>query len=668
MNRLLLLLLLSVNFLFAQVIHVNQIGFSINAPKKAVYVGPSASEFSLCDSLTNEVVHTDTLKVAKMWNAANEEGQIADFSDFVEPGTYYVKVGSVISYSFEIKEKVYEDILKGILKSYYFNRAGIDLESEYAGEYARKTSSKDNESYILKETAEQILLGSNISIEDPYWNDRDTFPTPKGWYDAGDYGRYIVNSGVATYGLMALYEHFPVYFDTLTWNIPESSNDVPDLLDEVRWNLEWMLSMQDPNDGGVFYKVTTKNFVSTVMPEDNKINKYVMGKDVRASLIFSGTLAMASRIYVDIDSAFASQCLIAAKKAYQWADLYWKTYYTQPSSVNTGSYGAGTTNDADEYAWAAGELFLARGVAEYFLRSSMGSYIPTWDNYYANYAYDVLFHQANFEEKYVTAAKKAVNNISDQQIELGDNGYELPLPENFSWGSNGNNSFFGMNLLQSFYDTDSIKYFNAAHDILDYIFGRNPVGYTYITGYGDKPVENIHHRTSEADGIEGSVPGFMPGGPNSQNSTDGCNEYKDILAPAKSYHDAANCYSLNENAINYQAGIAYLAGAIAAIESGADVDKSYKVPEGDPVSVYKNLKTSYKNNFSYKENMIYLNNSGINNVKIYTASGKNVFGINSNFKAGESIDLSNIDLANGFYHIRVVYKNSVETLSVAIID
>lgn len=168
----------------------------------------------------------------------------------------------------------------------------MELTEEFAGIYARPMGHPDTAARY------HSLLGKELMA---------TFASPKGWYDAGDYGKYIVNSGISTYTLLQLYQHNKEYFKTLSLNIPESKNDVPDILDEIRWNLEWMLTMQDPEDGGVFHKLTTKQFSGTVVPDRDTKPRFAIGKSNTATWNFVAVLALASEIYKPYDSEFSKK-------------------------------------------------------------------------------------------------------------------------------------------------------------------------------------------------------------------------------------------------------------------------------------------------------------------------------------------------------------------------
>lgn len=119
--------------------------------------------------------------------------------------------------------------------------------------------------------------------------------SPKGWYDAGDYNKYIVNSGFTLGLILQSYQLHQDRFNSLNLQIPESDNKIPDILDEMMYNLEWMLTMQDPTDGGVYHKLTTPNFEGFVMPEDCKQQRYVVQKTTTATLDFAATKSSGSK-------------------------------------------------------------------------------------------------------------------------------------------------------------------------------------------------------------------------------------------------------------------------------------------------------------------------------------------------------------------------------------
>ncbi len=176
-------------------IQVNQLGFFPQAQKLAVVPETDAQTFSVVSTQSGETVFTGDLSVAFEWSPAGEPVSVADFSGWVEPGDYLVRVeGAVDSYPFEIGNDVYASLNDAALKAYYFNRASTELLEEHAGEYARPLGHED-ENVLVHESAADGSRSENDSIE-----------APRGWYDAGDFGKYVVNSGISTYTLLAAYD------------------------------------------------------------------------------------------------------------------------------------------------------------------------------------------------------------------------------------------------------------------------------------------------------------------------------------------------------------------------------------------------------------------------------------------------------------------------------
>src|SRR5690606_20791942 len=184
---------------------------------------------------------------------------------------------------------------------------------------------------------------------------------------AGDYNKYIVNSGISTYTLLAAYEHFPEIFDPQNLNIPESGDAIPDLLNETLWNLEWMLTMQDATDGGVYHKLTNKRFDGVVMPHEAASDRYVVQKSTAAALNFAAVMATASRVLAQYEQqlpAMSAKMLAAAESAWAWAEANPDVIYKQPEDIKTGEYG--DRQLADEFFWAAAELYITTKKDTYY--------------------------------------------------------------------------------------------------------------------------------------------------------------------------------------------------------------------------------------------------------------------------------------------------------------
>ncbi len=541
-------------------IRLNQIGFLPNAPKLAIIKSTTATTFEIKSSDLSITFFTGKLSAQFNWSASNENIKRADFSSFSTPGTYVLVIPDKgKSHPFTINAINFDALAKASLKAFYFNRASTALLQQNAGIYARSAGHPDNAVVVLPSAASTNRpAGSTIS-------------TPYGWYDAGDYNKYVVNSGISTFTLLSAYESSREYYDTLTWNIPESNNAIPDILDEALWNIKWLMTMQDPNDGGVYNKTTNANFDGFVMPAQATSTRYVVAKGTAATLDFAAVMAMTARIYKTYLPDIADEALVKAKLAWQWANANPNVTFNNPAAsgiypaVVTGGYGDG--NFTDEFAWAAAELYITTLDDTYYntLNISSTSYdIPGWPNVKTLGLLSLVTNRKNLTAlaDTTTAKAKLTSLIQSAKTLQQTSPYRIPT-NNFFWGSNSDVANTGMILIQVYKLTHDQQYFNAALAALDYLVGRNATTYSFVTGFGSKYPQKIHHRPSGADGITEPIPGFIAGGPNPQNTADDCGTaaYPSTL-PALCYVDLECSYSTNEIAINWNAPLAFLAGAI----------------------------------------------------------------------------------------------------------
>ena len=546
-------------------IKVNQIGFAPTASKMAVVPSTDADRFSLIPEGTNTPVYSGRLSASSQWEHSGENVKIADFSDFVRTGEYRVRVpGLADSHPFTIGTDVYQELNDAALKAFYFNRVSTELLPEHAGIYARPAGHPDDKVKVHESAASRHRPEGTI------------LSAPKGWYDAGDYNKYIVNSGITTYTLLAAYEHFPEYYAERDLNIPESGDSVPDLLDEIMWNLDWMLAMQDPNDGGVYHKLTAKRFEGRVMPHEAVSQRYVVQKGTSAALNFAAVMAAASRVYSGYDEqfpGFATQALEAAEAAWQWAQANPDVTYRNPDDILTGQYG--DPHLADEFGWAAAELYITTGQQRYYdaiMAEELTNQVPNWAQV-RGLAWMSLAHHS---EQLTPSADQSliaerVDGLARELYEEWQkSAYRVPMRgTDFVWGSNAVAMNNAMMLLQGYRLNGFDGYLEAAQSLLDYVLGRNATGYSFVTGHGSKTPMNVHHRASDSDGIDEPIPGWIAGGPQAgQQDLDDCVE--DGVSypshkPAKSYLEHWCSYASNEVAINWNAPLVYVSGAIQAL-------------------------------------------------------------------------------------------------------
>lgn len=534
---------------YSQNIRLNQIGYYPSAQKLAAVPGNENGTFSIINKQDGQTVYSSTLSSPQYWDASGESISFADFSSFTDPGTYYIKTNSQTSHEFEIKtNKIYDELAKWVAKGMYLWRASTEIESKYSTfkgtSYARAAGHTDNNVIIHSSAATpQRPTGTVVSA-------------PKGWYDAGDYNMYVVNAGVSVFHMAHAYELYPEYFASQNLNIPESGNNTPDILDEIKWEMDWLLAMQDL-DGGVYFKLTSKWFSSYVMPANDNLERYMVGKSTTSALDFAAMTAMAYRLFKNSTDypGFADQCLSASKKAWQWAKANPSVTFTNPSDISTGAYG--DTYLGDEFLWAAAELFISTKEQTYYneLNFSIDFLSPQWHYVAGNGIMSLALHKdelPSFVNKNLIASKfsafaNSIYNLYSQSP------YKIPMTD-FYWGSNGDMAGKSAVLASAYKILNDPKFKTASMEGLNYLLGRNAVGYCFVSGFGDKHPVDLHDRRSQSDGIQASLPGYLAGGPNTDAQVDcGASAYPSSNYKAKSYLDKDCSYSTNEIAINWNA-------------------------------------------------------------------------------------------------------------------
>lgn len=549
-------------------IALNQVGYLPAAHKLAdVPEGANGTKdnFTVEDAASGQVVFTGRLGAAAEWKPARQRVRIADFSALTTPGHYRLHIeGLLPSDPFVIGDDAYAALVAAALKAFYFNRASTALDRQHAGLYARAEGHPDDAVLIHASAASASRPAGTV------------ISSPKGWYDAGDYNKYVVNAAVSTHQLLDAYEQFPQVFAAQPINIPESGNGAPDVLNEAWWNLQWLLTMQDPDDGGVYHKLTTLKFSGFVMPEQDRAPRYVVQKSAAAALDFSAVMAQASRVYGAFDGPFpgaSKRMLAAARRAWAWAQQHPDAVYVQPSDVSTGTYA--DTHLDDEFAWAAAELFLATrepAFLEAFAARKQGADVPSWVNV-AGFAWMSL---ASHREALSTPALRAAIDAQVLGIAGGllrewkRSAYAVAMATpDFTWGSNATALNRAVVLIEAYRLSGERAYLDAAQSQLDYVLGRNPLGRSFVTGFGVRPPLHIHHRISASDGIDAPVPGWLVGGANpgqeDHREGGGCTAppYPSAV-PALSYLDATCAYASNEVAINWNAPLVFVAAALSA--------------------------------------------------------------------------------------------------------
>ncbi|MFZ5897406.1 MAG: glycoside hydrolase family 9 protein [Myxococcota bacterium] len=557
----------------APTVAVNQVGYLPRATKIATAknAAKSPQSWELVDA-TGKVVANGQTKVFGDDAASGEHVHLIDFTSVKATGESFVlRIGNEVSYPFDISQNLYEKMKYDALSYFYHNRSGIEIAMPYAGD-----ASLARPAGHLNDKSAKCLPGSGCDY---------SLDVSGGWYDAGDHGKYVVNGGISLWTLLNWYERSKFLgsssaeFGDGKLAIPENKNGVADILDEARWQLEFMLRMQVPEGkplaGMAHHKVHDEAWTALgLAPHEDKMTRYLHKPSTAATLNLAATAAQGARIWKGIDAAFSAKCLQAAERA-------WAAARQNPGLLAsaTDDKGGGTYADAnvsDEFYWAAAELFVTTGKAEYkqFLDASpLNARFPTdagghlssvnWGTTDGLGMISMAVVPSKADQKTLRAR---ITQAADRFLAVSEKeGYRTLLARTaegkYLWGSN---SFVLNNMLvvALAYDfTKQQKYLDGVVLGMDYLLGRNPLAQSYVTGYGEKPLQNPHHRfwAHQVNAkYPKAPPGVVSGGPNSTIDDPyskgaglrGC-------VPEKCYIDHCEAWSVNEITINWNAPFAW---------------------------------------------------------------------------------------------------------------
>ncbi|GAL84208.1 hypothetical protein MYP_1436 [Sporocytophaga myxococcoides] len=572
---------------------VNQLGYLIKNPKVAIIPSNKMLAFQIIEKTTKTSVFSSTTSSPSKWQYSEESVVKADFSELEQEGHYYLLAeGLKASYDFTISDTVLNGLQAAVIKAFYFNRASMDITVPYGGKWSRANGHPDDK---------VLIHSSAASDERP---EGTVISCPKGWYDAGDYNKYVVPAGISVWQLLSSWEYFRTETNTMSLTIPESNNNLPDILDEALWEIEWLQTMQDPADGGVYHKLTNAEFDPMVMPEDATTPRYVVKKTTPATLNFASMLTKASRIYrqfpeykTDITNTWLAQ----AENAWDWAVAHPEEQYDQDlinqtyePNIHTGDYGLQSYNVewADEWFWAAVELYIATGKLKYLNKINFPDKpleVPKWSNTEFMGIISMIKNKDKFSSYEVEHAENRLIKFANV---LNDYAKKSPyatsmgtMAYDFGWNSNANAANHSMILLHAYELTENKDYFNTAIMNIDYLLGRNPLNYCFVTGFGTQSPQHIHHRISSADGVTEPVPGLIVNGPHNDDLSF-CTYPTTI--PAFTYLDDECSAPTNEVAININSALVYSLNALKSIYSEKILSPVKKKTSEEKIALYPN--------------------------------------------------------------------------------
>lgn len=523
--------------------------------------------------------------------SSGDKGWWFDFSKVTAPGRYLIvdierKEGSA---PFTIDPQVYRNVLKAAIRTYFYQRSGFAKRAPYA-----EPCWTDGVSYAGPdqdgEARDVTDRGNRAKIRD----------MSGGWFDAGDTNKYVTNAMQPVHQLLGAYQDNSEVF-TDDFNIPESGNRIPDLIDEVKWETDWLKKMQFP-DGSVALKLGEIVYASASPPSSDSNARYYIPSCTSATIAAGGMFAHASYVYRGFPALASDADDLKAR-----AISAWKNYQAAPSHqihCDTGVVHAGKADQSLEEqnataAEAAIYLFAITGDAAYdeYLKSHYREMRPYkdigWSRYNPDQGEALLFYttlpNADPVLKKAILADKLKDAQAGNQIygfDPRDDLYRAFLHDaQYHWGSNNPRANYGnTNLDVIRYRipvADSDAYRRRALEVLHYFHGVNPFGMVYLSNMyslgATRSVNEIFHAWFQADtkwsdaktSRCGPPPGFVPGGPNANAAKDGV---PTRLAPPtgqppqKSYKDwntggPDSSWAVTEPAIYYQAAYVKLLSA-----------------------------------------------------------------------------------------------------------
>lgn len=518
-------------------IRLNSLGYLPQSAKKASVVSQSET-FIVCRVSDQAVVFKGKLSKPVFQKDVAQNVALADFSSLSKNGRYYLETpDGTRSAEFEISSQVYNHAFYTCTRAFYLWRCGTAVSGDYNGHHFEHAACHVDDGY-----------------EDFQGKPGERRDGTKGWHDAGDYGKYVVNAGITVGMMFMAWDQFQDKLKNFTLDLPETAPGYPDFLKELKWETDWLLTMQYIDGSGrVSHKLTRKNFAPFIKPEADQGKRYFTDWSSAATADFVAMMAQASRYFAPYDKSYAQKCLAAAQVSYNFLkDNPAEKGFVQ-GEFKTGGY---QTGDKDDRLWAAAEMWETTGNTEFlndFENQAKAMNLKIDENWdWGNVANlgmfeYILSRKQGKNPEIVKAIRKNIIDVANTIVmKSAADVYGRPLGR-YYWGCNGTIARQVLNLQVANMLSPKKIYTQTAQDAISHLFGRNCYNRSYVTGLGINPPMNPHDRRSGSDNETEPWPGYLVGGGQS----------------ATGWHDKQEDYTTNEIAINWQAALVYaLAGLI----------------------------------------------------------------------------------------------------------
>lgn len=517
-------------------VRLSSVGFLPGQQKEASIASP-CTDFRVVDAKNKTEVLKGKITGPFRNQDTNEQLYMADFSALKKPGVYRLETSTgQSSVDFRVAADVFRLPFYAVVRGFYFWRCGTAVSGKHQGiTYSHRACHLEDAWLDYVEGAHKRASSTG------------------GWHDAGDYNKYVVNAGVTVGTMLLAWEQFQREIENIPLDLPHTTGRIPDYLNEVKWEMDWLLTMQAA-DGSVYHKVSTKGFGPAIQPEEEKTERFFAPWSSAATADFVAVAFRAARAFKPYDSQYASRCLDAAKKSFAFLKAHPENHPADLKEFKTGAY---QTNDDDDRLWATAEAWVSTGDPRILLdfesqaRRFSEKFNADWG--WGNvknlgmltYLFSTL---ANRNSAVVDEIKAALVATADAIVQTSKaHGYRRTLGTTYYWGANGGTANTAVILQSANRISPKSEYVTTTLDAIAYLFGRNYYGRSFVTGVGANPPVNPHDRRSMDQPGARAWPGYLVGGG---------------WPKAIDWKDESPIYQVNEIAINWNAALVYALASV----------------------------------------------------------------------------------------------------------
>lgn len=556
-------------------IRVNQYGYDLNESKQAVLFSnsPIREKFEIVSAIDP----TSTASFKPVKSDAEGWGTFAnyytvDFSKIKKAGTYMLRgtKSGVASGEFSISDHAYHGTTNDLLTFMQQQRCGYNPFLDI----------------VCHQRDGRIFYGE--------MSDSTYVDVSGGWHDAGDQLKYLITGSYATAHMLMAYQLYPKKFSDKVNALGQPfANAIPDVLDEAKWGLDWILKLHFDSDQLVHQVADDRDHVGWKMPDQDPSDFGWGPNSYRAAYVANGrpqglnnykseatgvanlagrsaaALALGANVWMKIDSSFALKCLYAAKTVYNLGKSM--EGFQQGNSFGA-PYRYNEQTWADDMEWGAAELYRITNNSMYLTDAKRYALLANTDNWlmldsaahyqyypFINMGHFALFDQVDksFQDTLVSFYKMEIENVAKR---TKTNPYEIGVP--FIWCSNNLITSFITQILLYEKMTGDTQFHRVMLNHRDWLFGKNPWGTSMFTGMpgdGEYPLD-VH--TSVWAMTKRMVPGGLIDGPIFRKihqkllglELTELDEFAQFQNNFVVYHDDMGDYSTNEPTMDGTAG------------------------------------------------------------------------------------------------------------------